>query len=102
MGGKISSGEVAFGPAEECVEAWPIVGDQREEHRVGLRLRRRAVVRIVIDDSRLVVDEPGDVTLPYRGPPLLAAARIGAGEQENGHEQNVPHRAAADIIYFVL
>ena len=64
MHGQISRREIAFSPREQTIEALAVVGNQREEQRVGLSLGCRAIPVGAVDDAHLVVHEGGGVAAP--------------------------------------
>lgn len=75
MQSEIAGGEVRLGPTEDSVEAGTVVGDQREEHPVGLAFAGGVVLRGVIDHPAMRIDDVPGVALPER-PRLLRAARL--------------------------
>lgn len=53
---EVAPGEVVGGPGGEAVEGHLIVGDEREEHRIGLALARRHLAVIALVDDAAVVE----------------------------------------------
>ena len=60
---------------EQAIKAGPVIGDECEEHRVGLTFRCGTVTSVVVDDANLIVHEGRSIALPKRRPILCAAIR---------------------------
>ncbi len=61
---QITVGEVVFGPAEDLIEGFAVVGNQRVEQRIGLRFRCGACLLGIFDHAAIGLDESMFIGFP--------------------------------------
>ena len=63
----VALAQILFGPLEELREGFPVVGDEREEHGVGLPFARRDGAFVaVVDHTEVLVDVDRLEAVPHR------------------------------------